>query len=193
MSPDDATAGSDLTLSPSFPDASHRNVALALQAVRVADKTAKITDRWLKSEHHVGQDKQALRLIRFLRLIDARKKLTEDVLSKRRDWEAFRKLLIERVRQGSRQIGVEEDRAQGFASGSWDAFQDALLRCAAVASRSDRSRESIVASFQALANVCEMDEHAFEAEVAGVLSRASDGQRSPSAHQAPTALRPTRN
>lgn len=183
MSPDDTTAGSVFTPPTSMPDASHRNVVLALHAVRVADRTTKITDRWLKSEHHVGQDKQAARLIRFLQLIDTRKKLTEDVLAKRQDWEAFRELLMERVRQACKQIGVEEDRVLRFASGSWDAFQNALLRCAAVASRSDRSQENIIACFQALANVCEMDEHAFETEVASVSARTSDGQCGPSSHK----------
>ena len=157
---------------PSLPDASHRNVVLALHAVRVADRSTKISDRWLKSEHRIGQDKQAARLLRYLFFVDTRRKLTNDLLSKREDWGQFRQLLIRRVQEGCEQNGIESESAAAFGSGSWDAFQDALLQSAALNGRSDRSRGNIVACFRALADVCEMNERSFREEVARILSPA---------------------
>ena len=159
-----------------LPDASRRNVLLALQAVRTAPKASKITDRWLKSEHSIGQDKQATRVLRFLQFIDSRKKLTENVLSKRQNWEQFRQLILEQVRRGCMEIGIDQGNAGKFGAGSWDDFEDQLRRSGPVSSRSERSQDSIVACFRALVDVCEMDEESFSADIES-LSPSKSGER----------------
>jgi hypothetical protein len=169
----DDTIPRSVKAAPSLPDASHRNVVLALHAVRLADKGTKISDRWLKSEHRIGQDKQAARLLRYLSFVDTRRRLTDGLLSKREDWDQFRRLLIQRVREGCEENGIESDGAAAFGSG-WDAFQDALIRSAAFNGRSDRSKSQIVSCFRALADVCEMTEKSFSEEVARVLSPAAN-------------------
>ena len=175
MSLDDTNSGGDVKSSATLPDACHRNVVLALHAVRTAGNKVKITDRWLKSEFAIGQEKQAARLLRFLRLVDSRKKLGALEASDREDWTKFRELLIQRVQEGCRQIGVEPECAAQFGSGSWDAFQDGLAQAPALAARSERSRANVVACFRALANICEMDQGDFEAEITGLSARPSGG------------------
>jgi hypothetical protein len=157
-----------------MPDASYRNVLLALRAVRVAEKAGKITDRWLKSEHGIGQEKQASRLLRFLGFVDRRRRLSDELLAKRHDWAHFRQLVVERVRKRCDQIGVGGDVA--FGAGSWDEFERALRRCRAMANRAERSKESVISCFRALADISEMDEESFQAELEKVSS-SKDGQR----------------
>ena len=157
---------------PSLPDASRKNVVLALHAVRVAEKSTKISDRWLKDEHGIGQDKQAARLLRYVSFVDARRKMARDLISQREDWEQFQGLLIQRLQEGCENNGIESD--SGFPEDSWDTFQNALRRSAALNGRSEQSKRNIVACFRALADVCEMTEKSFKEEVAGILSRASD-------------------
>jgi hypothetical protein len=175
MSHDDTNSGVAVKAPPSFPDASFRNVVLTLNVIRTTKDTAsKITDRWLKTEHGINQDKQSARLIRFLQFVNTRKKFNADDLSKCEDWDDFRELLIARVHRGCEENGIPRDRAANFGLGSWDAFHDALLECDSLASRSDRSKDNIVACFRALADVCEMGKEAFDKEVAKILSPESD-------------------
>ena len=142
------------------PDASNRNVILVLYALRNANKSVRITEAWLKSEHGVGQVKQALRVLRFLNLIDARKRPKDDVLAARHDWRQFTRLLRARGTDGCRQLGVADVDAQSFGTGSWSNF-DQIARSPTLASRSARGREAVIACIRALDEICEMDEEGF--------------------------------
>ncbi len=164
---------------PPLPDASHRNVILTLHAVRGAKRGVKITDQWLKTENGVGQDKQASRLLRFLNLVDARKKLRADVVAACSDWEVFRGLLVDRVLSGCERIGLTKTEAECFSAGSWEVFQAALESSPAVASRKSRSQGYIISCFRELADICEMDEDSFQAEVSSfAFSAGSKSTRS---------------
>jgi hypothetical protein len=167
MSDDDRKSRSGVADPPSLPDASYRNVLIALHSVRIAEKSLRVTDGWLKTQG-VGQDKQAARLLRFLGFVDGRRKLTNALQTRRSRWEDFRQLVVERTAEGLKAIGVTGD--EDFATRSWDLVEATLRQCAALSGRVERSQDSVISCFRALADISEMDEESFQAELQKVAS-----------------------
>lgn len=172
MSEDDTKSRGGVASPPPLPDASYRNVLIALHAVRIAEKSLRVTDGWLKTQG-VGQDKQAARLLRFLGFVDSRRKLSAALLSRRSNWEDFRRLVVERTSEGLQKVGTPGEL--DFGTSSWDAVEDALRQCGAMSDRAERSRASIISCFRALADIADMDEGSFQAELEK-LSLTNSGQ-----------------
>lgn len=148
----------------SIPDASFRNVTLALNAVRMADVSCRLNEGWLKADG-IGQAKQAARVIRFLDLTDQRKKLKSDVVSARRFWNQFQVLLRERVADGCRHLGLGEAETQSFSDGSWADFERSVLSTQAVAGRTKRGQDAVISCFRAIDQICDMNEETFQETV----------------------------
>ena len=137
------------TLEVPIPDAARKNVFLTLHAIRTAPDGATITDKWLKADFGVGQAKHAIRVVRFLDLIDKRRQLKEDVLTQREKWSDFQDLIAKRMKDGCLHLGVEASDLFGKGV-SWAEFEDAIGSTTAIAKRSARGKDAVLSCLRSI-------------------------------------------
>lgn len=138
-----------------LPDASRRNVLSALQVVRTAARHQKFSQRWLKEEHGIGQNRQAMRLLRFLSLVDHHDRLPDDVLDSRANLAAFQVLLVERLRQGCHQAGFSGDEIELLTDpdSTWPIVREVLEASRPVAELTPGVRNNVMGCFKSLDEV----------------------------------------
>jgi hypothetical protein len=139
-----------------LPDGSPITVFRTLQIVRIAKREDRFSANWLKREHGVGQEKQAMRLLRFLDLLGDDGSLQGDVVDCRGNLHGFEKLLRERVQRGCERAGIPANLSEDLGSQQrrWSKLRDDLLSAAPISSlKSHNVKNNIIGSFKALDEV----------------------------------------
>src|SRR5260221_10113039 len=113
-----------------LPTGSRKTLVLVLQAIRTCDPKQQISAPWLRKKHRVGQERQAMSMLRWLRFIDG-KYLTSEVLENRSELSLLHRLLIRNLRRSCELVDIPSNVAERIGiegKNSWDEIRAGLLK-----------------------------------------------------------------
>jgi hypothetical protein len=147
-------AVSNASANPPLPDASRKNVLLTLDLVRGASRSQKFSQNWLQ-QNGVGQSRQAMRLLRFLGLLDNDHNLALDVVECRAKLLCWQELLLDRVQTACTNAGFTRVVIErlGSRASTWSQLKDALLHSPPVSKLKPNVQNNVLGCLKSLDEV----------------------------------------